>query len=269
MIRAAGLMFAAALAGTLTATAPAHAASFDCGKARTADERAVCADPALSALDSEMGGLWFAYSRLPMLMGASGARRDDAQAFLAARGACGADAACIGRLYRARNAALRQQLAGALQDLARQVDADPTPSTAPAALPAPVAARIAGFSKECRDLGGEPAGTAAPHVASADLDRDGKPDYVIDTATLRCEGAATAYCANDGCSVPVALSSAGYAPLELRGGEPTLTLDYEGATLGLLVDRSNCPGTQPGEACLGTWTWNGTALAPRFAVRPR
>ncbi|ADH88671.1 Uncharacterized protein putative lipoprotein-like protein [Ancylobacter novellus DSM 506] len=102
-------LLAAALAG-IGLSAPAHAASFDCGKAQAADERAVCADPALSALDSEMGGLWFAYGRLPMLMGANGNRHDEARAFLTSRAACGANATCLTALYQARIAALKQQI---------------------------------------------------------------------------------------------------------------------------------------------------------------
>jgi uncharacterized protein len=86
----------------------ARAASFDCARARAADEVTVCRTPALSALDSEMGGLWYAYSRVPMYMGGTGARRDEAQAFLARRRACGRDVACLSRAYRARIAALHR-----------------------------------------------------------------------------------------------------------------------------------------------------------------
>lgn len=244
---------------------PAAAASFDCAKARTPDERAVCADPTLSALDSEMGALWFAYSRFPLLMGASGARRDEAQDFLATRAKCGADAGCIARVYRARIGVLRKEVAWAIDNLAGQANADtPSPS-----LPQPVSARIAAFGPQCRDLGGTPDAESRPQVATADLDRDGKPDYVLDSASLRCEGVATAYCANDGCSVAVALSSAGYAPLDLRGANPTLALDYKANSLSLWVDRFQCGDVKPGEACWGTWRWDGAALKASFAVRPQ
>lgn len=99
------------LASALPGAAPSQAASFDCAKASAPDERAVCANPALSALDSEMGGLWFAYSRLPMLMGGNGNRRDEARDFLAARGKCGGDAGCLTVLYQARIATLKDQIA--------------------------------------------------------------------------------------------------------------------------------------------------------------
>lgn len=110
-MRRAAAISALALAGALLGAAPSQAASFDCAKAGTPDEHAVCAIPALSALDSEMGGLWFAYSRFPMLMGGNGDRQDEARAFLAARGKCGADAKCLTALYTARIAALKGQIA--------------------------------------------------------------------------------------------------------------------------------------------------------------
>ncbi|CAA0089294.1 Uncharacterised protein [Starkeya nomas] len=245
---------------------PAAAASFDCGRTRTPDERAVCATPALSALDSEMGALWYAYSRFPLLMGASGARRDDAQAFLTARGACGADAACLARLYEARIATLKEQVASAIGNLARQADADAPP--APPA-PQPVIDRIAAFGRQCRELGGTLKGNAAPETMTGDLDRDGRPDYVLNSANLRCEGAATAFCANDGCTVAIALSSAGYAPLDLRGANPTLAQEGDATTLALWVDRFACDGAKPGDACWSTWRWDGSALKASLAVHPQ
>lgn len=99
--------------------APARAASFDCGRARAADEVAVCRSPMLSALDSEMGGLWYSYARVPMMMGGSGARRDDAQAFLARRRACRADTFCLAAAYRGRIAALKRGIDGAMGDYRR------------------------------------------------------------------------------------------------------------------------------------------------------
>jgi len=99
-----------AAAGLLLAPAPARAASFDCARASAPDERAICADPALSALDSEMGGLWFAYSRLPMLMGGNGNRHDEARTFLAARRRCGGDTGCLTALYGQRITALQDAI---------------------------------------------------------------------------------------------------------------------------------------------------------------
>ena len=99
--------------------APASAASFDCSQARAPDEVAVCGNPTLSALDSEMGGLWYAYSRVPMMMGGNGNRNDDAQAFLAIRRACGANIGCLTRAYAARIAALRAGIDGSMAQFSR------------------------------------------------------------------------------------------------------------------------------------------------------
>jgi uncharacterized protein len=107
------LLAAAALAAAIQA--PAHAASFDCNKASKPDEIAICANPDLSALDSEMGGLWFAYSQFPFLMGMSGDRQDEARAFLEQRAACGANVACLRSAYHQRNATLKQEITAAMQ----------------------------------------------------------------------------------------------------------------------------------------------------------
>ena len=114
----------AALAGlgtTLLLPAPTRAASFDCSRATKVDEIAVCRNPQLSMLDSEMGGLWFAYSRVPMLMGGNGARMDAAQAFLARRAACGRNTQCLAVAYRARIDALRREIADAMRNFQRFV----------------------------------------------------------------------------------------------------------------------------------------------------
>ena len=111
-------MRAAALIAAVIATAalapPAGAASVDCAKARAPDEIAVSANPAVSALDTEMGGLWFAYSQVPLLMGMSGNRQDEARAFLETRAACGANVSCLTGAYTQRIAALKQQITSAM-----------------------------------------------------------------------------------------------------------------------------------------------------------
>jgi uncharacterized protein len=106
------------LAAPFLAT-PASAASFDCARASTADEVTVCRSPALSALDSEMGGLWYAYSRVPMLMGGNGNRGDEARAFLERRRACGRSVACLTRTYGARIAELHRGIDSAMAEYFR------------------------------------------------------------------------------------------------------------------------------------------------------
>ncbi len=102
------------------AAAEARAASFDCRKARTPDEIAVCQHRELSELDSEMGALWFSYRQLPFLMGMNGVRRDDAGTFLAKRAACGPRVACLRELYIERNKALREDITAAMRELNRE-----------------------------------------------------------------------------------------------------------------------------------------------------
>jgi uncharacterized protein len=116
-----GLAIASIFLGLTLLPAPAHGASFDCARATRPDEIAVCRNPRLSELDSEMGGLWYAYSRVPMLMGGNGARMDAAQAFLARRAACGRNPVCLTAAYRARIEELRRDIAGAMREFQRYV----------------------------------------------------------------------------------------------------------------------------------------------------
>ncbi|MBL8594997.1 MAG: hypothetical protein JNK01_20090, partial [Devosia sp.] len=159
----------------LLVAAPGQAASFDCSKAAAADEVAVCRDGVTSALDSEMAGLFYAYDKVPMFMGANGARHDDAEAFLADRSKCGADITCLRKAYTDRIAALKTQLGVAMQqfsDLQNQVP----PVTAP--IPEGVETLISGFAEQCTKLGGTlNSGADRPGLLSADLDGDGVADY--------------------------------------------------------------------------------------------
>jgi uncharacterized protein len=93
-----------------------QAASFDCGRARLPDEKAICADRGLSELDVEMAALYGVRMQIPMLMGAKGAAQDEQRAFLAARATCGANVACIRQAYERRNSVLNQAIIAAMQD---------------------------------------------------------------------------------------------------------------------------------------------------------
>ncbi|MEM9108044.1 MAG: hypothetical protein AAGC96_20570 [Pseudomonadota bacterium] len=95
---------------------PVQSASFDCSAASTADEKAICSNASLSALDSEMAGLWYGYKAMPLLMGASGNREDEAQTFLKARSSCGSDAGCLTKLYNSRIATLQQNITWAVKN---------------------------------------------------------------------------------------------------------------------------------------------------------
>ncbi|MFJ5254476.1 lysozyme inhibitor LprI family protein [Pseudomonas sp. NPDC088414] len=93
-------------AGLCLAADSACAASFDCAKARTADEKAVCANRTLNDLDVTMGELFSLDKRL-LPMGGRDALIGEQQAFLKSRKACGAKGGCLTELYQKRVAALR------------------------------------------------------------------------------------------------------------------------------------------------------------------
>jgi uncharacterized protein len=90
---------------------PARAASFDCAKARFADERAVCASRSLSEMDVEMAVRFETLTGL-VAMGTRGDMGDEQKLFLTQRRQCGADNACLTALYKARIAKLKSQYQG-------------------------------------------------------------------------------------------------------------------------------------------------------------
>jgi uncharacterized protein len=95
-MKAVSAAFIAVICLAIRATlAPAEAASFNCAKAKTADEIAICNTPHLSDLDTEMATLYGVRMQIPMLMGARGVAQDEQRAFLVQRGACGGNISCI------------------------------------------------------------------------------------------------------------------------------------------------------------------------------
>ena len=247
--------------GLAVATLPAAAASFDCAQATTPDEIAVCAQPALSELDSEMAGLWFAYNAFPFLMGRSGVRRDEADQFLRDRAACSADTDCLRRAYLARIEALQHGVSNAIQAMVAEQEAA-------GGLPATVAALIAGYAPQCRELGGKLADDQ-PFTLTADFDGDGRTDYLLDPQNLRCDGAATAFCGNGGCQIKIALSGNGYAdPITVLGGQPTVAQGQSSADVAIWVDRSNCQLTGRDQTCWAAYSWPGGQLRQTYMVRP-
>ena len=85
----------------------AHAASFDCAKARSADEKAICAHRPLNDLDVRMSTLYDVDRRL-LAMGGRGALQDAQQVWLTQRHRCGANVACLTRSYTQRIAELQK-----------------------------------------------------------------------------------------------------------------------------------------------------------------
>ncbi|HVZ14201.1 MAG TPA: hypothetical protein VG894_07055, partial [Bauldia sp.] len=96
-----------AVAGTIAVAAcllaaSAGAASFNCAKAQTTDEKAICHNPALSDLDTQMATLYAVRMKVPMLMGARGDAGDEQSQWLQSRHACGASVACLTGSYKGR-----------------------------------------------------------------------------------------------------------------------------------------------------------------------
>jgi hypothetical protein len=254
-----------------------EAASFDCARAVKPDEKAICANPDLSALDSEMGVLWSVYRQFPFAMGASGARQDEAQAFLQQREQCGGDLRCLSNAYKARNAALAGEIESAITALVQQAGGgpvSPVPSCGPqpdgddaSALPAPVGRIIAGYGSQCRDLGGKLANPGDVRILTGDIDGDGEPDFLINTDRLDCDGAASAFCANAGCQIDIALSSRGYVqPESLTGGVPALVQRPKAVVVQLEVSPFNCKNASRQDRCVATYRWHHGKLEPRYRV---
>ncbi|MCJ2080563.1 lysozyme inhibitor LprI family protein [Methylobacterium sp. J-090] len=84
----------------------AEAASFPCDKAEAPDEKAVCATLALNDRDVEMATR-FEILRAMLPMGGNAKLREDQEAWLMERRACGADVACLTQAYDGRLKTLR------------------------------------------------------------------------------------------------------------------------------------------------------------------
>jgi uncharacterized protein len=84
----------------------ANAASFDCARAASADEHAVCNIRALNDRDVKMATLYGLDIRL-VPMGSRDAIKRDQAIWLNSRRACRADTACLTRAYDRRIAALQ------------------------------------------------------------------------------------------------------------------------------------------------------------------
>ena len=84
----------------------AQAASFDCARARSADERAICGNRVLEDRDVELSVLYGLITKLVPMGSRDSIRREQTQ-WLSQRGRCGADIPCLRRTYDRRIAALR------------------------------------------------------------------------------------------------------------------------------------------------------------------
>lgn len=90
---------------------PVLAASFDCKKAKQADEKTICADRLLSELDVQVATTYRLLRGL-FAMGMRGNLGDSQLAWLEQRRACGANKACLKQRYQERLDALQKVYEG-------------------------------------------------------------------------------------------------------------------------------------------------------------
>ncbi|MEE7446453.1 hypothetical protein MRF4_00570 [Methylobacterium radiotolerans] len=100
---------------TSLAPPPARAASFPCDRAEAPDETAICAHLALNDRDVEMATR-FEILKSVLPMGGQAKLRDDQEAWLTERRACGGDVGCLTAAYETRLKVLR----GVLAEFAKQ-----------------------------------------------------------------------------------------------------------------------------------------------------
>ena len=101
------LLTALLSASALLATNTALAASFDCERASSADEKAVCANRSLNDMDVSMA-LLFSLDKRFLPMGGRDALIGQQQAWVKTRAACGANVSCLKDVYQRRIDTLRQ-----------------------------------------------------------------------------------------------------------------------------------------------------------------
>lgn len=118
---------AAAIMSLATAAAPssAKAASFDCAKARTSVDKAICGDAKLSDLDEYLGRYYEA-ARIALGDGADCLRDDQRHWIRAVRNPCGSNVACLTKAYLKRLATLDGLQPGATQIRTIELPREPT-----------------------------------------------------------------------------------------------------------------------------------------------
>ena len=109
------VLVAAGLLSSAILFAPnrADAASFDCARARSASERAICGNRSLEDRDVKMATLYSVVRQFQGGMGALAAMRDRQSEGLGQRELCGANIACIRRSYDGRIAELERGVTAA------------------------------------------------------------------------------------------------------------------------------------------------------------
>jgi uncharacterized protein len=99
-------------ASTVLAKDTSAGPSFDCAKAKQADEKAICRSAALSRLDMRMSTL-FAEIQSCTPMGGKSVNNDEQYRWLKQRAQCGANRSCLQERYQTRIAGFEPKAAKA------------------------------------------------------------------------------------------------------------------------------------------------------------
>ncbi|MEM7632893.1 MAG: hypothetical protein AAF227_12925 [Pseudomonadota bacterium] len=111
---------------------------------------------------------------------------------------------------------------------------------------------------------GAPTPLPGTAVQAGDLDRDGRPDFVVDWGGFRCNGPlARPFCGAANCSQMVFLSSRGYVdPLDYLGTSMTIVPHRSGVLAIQITGSFSLCGPQ-NEKCAAPRVWDGTSFVER------
>lgn len=130
----------------------------------------------------------------------------------------------------------RRVLLGTAFAMVFSLPAPPGPAAAQAKLPASVAAELKPNADFCREVGGTPNTDGA--VENADLNGDGKHDFVLFLGWIRCDGAASLYGDREKAVTVYAGDGAGGAVAAFSGA--VFDVKIEGAKLWLTTSGAAC-----------------------------
>jgi hypothetical protein len=125
-----------------------------------------------------------------------------------------------------------------------------------ASLPFPVQMFLSGYVGECKQLGGHLIGDTTPKILTADIDGDGKPDYIFNPENLRCSESASLFCHNAGCAIKIIVSTDGYLkPIDILGAPPVLKPRRGGTDVEVTVQNPHCKTAFAPNTCVAVFSW--------------
>lgn len=121
-------------------------------------------------------------------------------------------------------------------------------------LPPYVTGPISGFIYDCRQAGQKPPDPRA-YVSTGDLDGDGKPDHLVDSAK-GCDANRQLYCNAEGCVIDIYLSSTGDSRGSFRAKSFRIVKRGTKPTLSIVKGGDQCGAT----GCTVTLSFDGQAF---------